>query len=190
MNILKEHYREFEFNRLVWNGKNGGETSSGDTETGTDTTKQVAGKNKAEQAASINKDSIDNHKLRELEENVFQSTVNLEHFYESLEVTYPSYATAVKSELLDLNTIQNRLSKEHQVLVDYFWGDSALFSLVVKEDQGEYFIQPIASVKLLVKNYQQHLLDGPQFTNREVRFKQFSENAYALYKSLFKGVEL
>lgn len=137
-----------------------------------------------------NKDSVNNHKIRELEENVFQSTVNLEHFYESLEVTYPSYATSVKNELSELNSIQSRLSKEHQVLVDYFWGDSDLFSLVVQEDQVEYFRQPIASVKLLVKNYRQHLLDGPRFTNRATRFNEFSKNAHVLYKCLFKGVKL
>ena len=137
-----------------------------------------------------NQDSVDNQKIRELEGKVFQSTVKLERFYESLEDIYSSYATVVKIELLDLDNIQNKLSRDNRLLIDYFWGDSTLFSLVVKEDQVTLFRQPIDSVKRLLNNYQQHLLDGPKFTNRAARFKDFSENAYALYVSLFKGVEL
>ncbi len=137
-----------------------------------------------------NKDSVNNQQIRELEEKVFQSTVRLEQFYESMEATYPSYTSAIKNELLDLNTIQKRLSKDNRVLVDYFWGDSALFSLVVKDDQVSLFKQSLDPVLQLVKIYRQQLLDGPQFTNRATRFNEFSKNAHALYKCLFKGVKL
>jgi CHAT domain-containing protein len=136
------------------------------------------------------KDSVNNAKVIELEEHVFQSTVDLEHFYKFLETTFPSYATSVKNELFDLNSIQTRLTKGNQVLVDYFWGDSALYSLVLREDQVQFARQPIASIKPLVKKYKQHLLDGPQFTNQAAKFQEFSTNAQDLFKVLFNGVEL
>lgn len=133
------------------------------------------------------KDSVNNKKIKELEDKIFQSTVRLERFYESMETTYPSYANAVKSELIDLATVQNRVTKEGSILVDYFWGDSTLFSIVVKEDKVGLFRLPIDSVRVLVTNYQHHLLEGPQFTDRSARFKEFSENSYGLYQLLFKG---
>lgn len=134
------------------------------------------------------KDSVNNTKIKELEEKIFQRTVRLEIFFESMEATYPSYANAVKSELLDLTTVQNSVTKEGSILVDYFWGDSALFSLVIQEGEVRFIRQPIDPVKLLVSKYQAHLLEGPQFTDRSARFKEFSENAFALYQLLFKEV--
>ena len=135
-------------------------------------------------------DSVNHQKIQKMEERVFQNTVRLEHFYDSLESTYPSYASAVKTELLDLNAIRNKLIKEHRILVNYFWGNSTLFSLVVQEDQVSLFKQPIDPINRLVKNYQQHLQDGPLFNNQAARFKEYLDNAYELYKGLFKGVRL
>ncbi len=135
-------------------------------------------------------DAVNNQDIRKLEDKVFEATVELENFKKALESSYPSYASAIKNEPLDINSIQNKISKENKILVDYFWGDSVLFSLVLQDEQISFFRQSIDTIKQLVRNYQQHLLVGPQFTNQAARFKEFFENAYALYNILFKGINL
>lgn len=135
-------------------------------------------------------DSVNIQKIRDLEEKVFEAMVDLENFKQSLESSYPSYASAIKNEPLDLNSVQNKISRENQILVDYFWGDSVLFSLVLQDERISFFRQSIDTIKQLVSTYQRHLLDGPQFTNQATRFYEFHNNAYALYKVLLKGINL
>ncbi|GJM29769.1 MAG: hypothetical protein DHS20C17_24040 [Cyclobacteriaceae bacterium] len=136
------------------------------------------------------KTTTDDQQIQNLEEKVFQSTVDLEDFYQSLDSIYPSYTTMVKNKLLDLNTIQAQLGAENRVLLDYFWGDSTLFSLVIEEDNLRLSRQPIGPVLELIKAYQQDLLEGPQFTNQATRFTEFSQNAYRLYQALFDEIKL
>ena len=134
-------------------------------------------------------DSANSREIRELEDKVFQATVELENFKHSLESAYPAYASAIKNEPLDLNSLRDRIIKENRILVNYFWGDSALYTLVLQDNQIGFFRQPIDTLEQLVEKYQRHLVDGPQFTNQAARFREFHETAYALFSVLFKGID-
>jgi len=133
--------------------------------------------------------SADPQKTSELQEKVFGSTVELENFYQSLDSIYPSYSTAVTNEMLDLNTIQQKVIRDQIVLVNYFWGDSTLFMLCIGENGIDLFRQPTAPLAALIFNYQKQLMDGPQFEDQSLRFKEFSSNAHLLYNYLLRGIE-
>ena len=67
-------------------------------------------------------DPPDNNKIRELENQVFEATVELESFRDSLESLYPSYTFATQNEPLELTTIREKVSEENQTLLNYFCG--------------------------------------------------------------------
>lgn len=135
-------------------------------------------------------ESASDQEIRELEDKVFEATVELEEFRQSLESAYPSYASTIESKPLDSGTILDKLSEQHQTMVNYFWGDSALFSLVLQNHQISFFRQPVDSLAQLVRNYQQHLHHGPQFTNQAARFRDFQATAHKLFNVLFKGINM
>ena len=134
-------------------------------------------------------DPIDPQKVRELENQEFELTVKLEQFRESLKSQYPSYVSAVKNEPLPLDVILNKIEQENRILVNYFWGDSALFSVILQRDRIKFYRQSIDTLDQLVTTYQSHLFQAPQFNNQAVRFKEFYQSAHGLYKRLFNGVE-
>ena len=136
-----------------------------------------------------NQNTSDHELMNHLEEKIFQTTIALESYYNSLESKYPSYTRAIQTKLLDLNTIRTKLSEQNSMLLTHFWGDSSLYSMVVKPDRVFLFRQEISLVEPMAKQYQKHLIDGPRFTNQSALFSEFTENAFQLYKLLFKGVE-
>ncbi len=129
-------------------------------------------------------DSNDPLKIQSLQEQVFQSNIKLENYYQSLDSIYPSYTSAVKNELQDLTSIQNRISNEGKLLLNYFWGDSSLFTLAIKEDRIQFTRQPIDVIMTLVDSFKQHLTKGPQFDQQAARFEDFSNVAHTLYRFL------
>ena len=136
------------------------------------------------------KDSSASSKIRKLEEKVFQWTVKLENLHKSMQLAYPEYTSTVKTDLVDLVSVQQKLEAEDQMLLDYFWGDNALYTLVIKHNQISFFRQPIEQVAGLVSTYQHHLQQGPQFNQREAIFSEFVQTSHALYQELLHGVEV
>ncbi len=134
--------------------------------------------------------TVDVQKIRNLEDQLFEATVALDEFKESLEAAYPSYASALENELLDLSRIQHQSRQENQTLINYFWGDSSIFSVVLRGQQIDFFKKPIKAVNQLVLDYQRHLLTPPQFSNQESQFRDYVKTAQDLYQQLFYGIEL
>ncbi len=129
-------------------------------------------------------------KILEMENQVFEATVELEQFRESLQTQYPLYTSTTKNEPLELNAIREKVSEKNQVFVNYFWGDSTVFTVVLTKNQISFFKQPVDSLQQLVTTYQNHIVNEPKFTNQTTWFQEYVQTAYGLYQRLFKDVKL
>jgi CHAT domain-containing protein len=135
-------------------------------------------------------DPQNNVKIQELEDQVFETIVELEKFRESLETRYPLYTSTTKNKPLDLNALHKKITGKSQVLLNYFWGDSTMFAVVIMGDNINFFKQPVDTLEQLVTTYQYHIVNEPKFTNQAAWFKEYVNTAYGLYQRLFNGVKI
>ncbi|WKN41540.1 CHAT domain-containing protein [Tunicatimonas pelagia] len=113
----------------------------------------------------------------------------IETLDQQVEVNYPNYYTITSEDFtISLDTLQKHLVSG-QSAVSYFWGNSAVYALLVTPDTVKvHRTENTGRLKKLVGQYQDVLandnISAPSYAN----FLQFQESAHQLYQTLLAPV--
>ncbi len=138
---------------------------------------------------SVKQTQPDDSRVKYLEDQIFQNISKIETLNKTLAANYPAYGNITIDELKSLHDIQKALEQNGSGLLSYFWGDQALYSIYLSNRTSGFLKTPIDPVEDLTRRYLDHLLLGPQFSNKNQKFQEFSIIAHTLGQLLFKGMK-
>ncbi|MEQ9441432.1 MAG: CHAT domain-containing tetratricopeptide repeat protein [Cyclobacteriaceae bacterium] len=109
----------------------------------------------------------------------------IEMLHHHIQTSYPNYYNIAYRDLtVGLDSLQKHLVP-HQPVISYFWGDSAVYALLITSDDVKiHQIKEVAVLKKAISQYQDVLTNDVVFDPSYANFLQFQESAHSLYQLL------
>lgn len=129
--------------------------------------------------------SSDSEKLRDLRGNVVQLDRKIQVCKQTIEEKHPGYFKAKYGyQNPSISEIQDVLRTKSQVLIEFFWGNEAVYAIGVGSDQVIFRkIGLVDSIEPVVDSLLSHLHSEESTMSFEA-FDLFSDSAFKLYKIL------
>lgn len=107
---------------------------------------------------------------------------------EVIRVSYPNYY-ALRYEAVqgDLAAVQKVLAGD-QLLLEYFWGDSSLYTFKITSQKAELFVQPLDSLEAWITQYVQSVHIPESGENSAYDRRAFVHPLHQLYQQLLGNV--
>ncbi|MEM9829566.1 MAG: CHAT domain-containing tetratricopeptide repeat protein [Bacteroidota bacterium] len=111
----------------------------------------------------------------------------LESLNEYIQTHYPSYYNIAYEDMtVQLDTFRKYIPP-HQPVVSYFWGDSAVYALLIASDKVKiHRVEDMTTLREAIIKYQDVLVNDVVGDPSYAKFLQFQESAYTLYRLLLE----
>ncbi len=130
-----------------------------------------------------NPQQSDSTKRFSLQDSLFHLRNKLDNHIQSLESSYPRYyRLKYNPVVVRASDLQQEFLSDRQTIIRYFFGQDALFALIVTDNSFHIRKLPADSLEQKIKNYRAAITEtsSPQ---------AFSEKSHALYTHLLQPVE-
>ena len=104
-----------------------------------------------------------------------------------IRVHYPNYYDATYRDLtVRLDSLQRQVSTD-QPRVSYFWGDAAVYALLIANDTIKlHQIHEVDTLREMIDQYRQVLVEDAIYNPSYANFQQFQHSAHRLYQLLLE----
>ncbi|MEO9853796.1 MAG: CHAT domain-containing tetratricopeptide repeat protein [Reichenbachiella sp.] len=132
--------------------------------------------------AKLGYQSLDSVKIKTYKSKIFELSRSHEQLVNTLKTNYPDYFNLkINSQLASLQEVQNMLD-EHSTLIEYFVGDSAIYTFVIDRDSLYVHQQrAIENLDEMIESLQTAIVDSD--------YESYIKNASTLYQLLIEPVK-
>jgi CHAT domain-containing protein len=136
------------------------------------------------------KEPADDKILQAIHQKIQATEKELSKLQEELHGKYPYYAaTQQRSDTLLLEDIETFSAHTKSTIVEYFWGEKALYALSTYAGKSALIRIPSSdTVQQHINTFRQCLNNGYRVESANQDYRSFSESAYAIYQHLLKPV--
>jgi len=136
-----------------------------------------------EQRELVKKEERDTAKLNYAQEEIFNLSREQEDLIQVLENNYPKYyAYKHNIKIASLEEVQNKIIKQNQSMLEYFVGDSLIYTVTITNDNSYIHQQPKpTSFDSIISTFQKAI------TNKD--FETYAHSANILYNILIAPVK-
>ncbi|MEY3444069.1 MAG: hypothetical protein RLZZ519_2350 [Bacteroidota bacterium] len=139
---------------------------------------------------AINSAATPHREVAMLQEQLFQSEKELDGIMAAIQRANPKYSELVNSfDVVSAAELQTVLRRENRTLVEYFYGDSAIYTMVVTADTfvvHTYF--PDSAFKAYLQVFTQTLHQMPEETTSK-QAEQFASQSRQILDAIWRPVE-
>ena len=104
-----------------------------------------------------------------------------------IRIQYPNYYEATYRDLtIRLDSLQRQVKAQHP-LVSYFWGDSAVYALLITTDTVRiHRVDAVDTLRETIRRYRAVLVNDAVYNPSYANFQQFQRSAHRLYRWLLE----
>lgn len=111
----------------------------------------------------------------------------MERLDQHIRIQYPNYYEATYRDLtVRLDSLQRQVTAQHP-LVSYFWGDSAVYALLITTDTVKiHRVDAVDTLRETIRRYREVLVNDAVYNPSYANFQQFQRSAHRLYRWLLE----
>lgn len=147
---------------------------------------------KKREIIELTQDNASDSLLSILENEGFQLELALQEWEKNIQATYPSYHQLTKDiQVLALKDVQNEFLKPHQVMLEFFMGDSIVYLAAITQENYQVLRLPKTAIETHIATLRTTLLT-PQNTEMDYdeNYEIYTKVAHELYQLLFSPIEV
>ncbi len=123
--------------------------------------------------------------LKGLEDEIFKQKQQLELLEQNIRNNNPLYYQSfIDTNLLTIEVVRNRLLNDHDALIEYFSGDSAVYSIMITKNNSTISRIDKKAFDNITSEFTARISNA-EFLNKE--YRKFVEISNGLYKLLFNN---